>query len=50
MSSLYYWTYTVAVKGVQCKMVKKSHHKIIAITTGKDFSIHTLATANPSLL
>jgi len=50
MRFLHYQPYTVAVNGVQSKMVKKSHHKIIEIMAGKGLLIHTLATAISSLL
>lgn len=35
MRFLHYWPYTLAVKGVQCKMMKKTHQKIIEITAEK---------------
>lgn len=37
MTFLHYWPYTLAVKGAQCKMVKKPHHKIIEITAEKAY-------------
>lgn len=38
MRFLHYWPYALAVKGVQCKMMKKPHQKIIGITAEKAYN------------